>query len=136
MSLPPLDRLGVEGKVVLHPRPDPRVAPRAERAGDPSGFSAAVEQVEECTDLHAGHGDPAACGWGSGGHRVSNRDETGATELLPVQVEQAAADHDAARRCGDKRVRPLGEGGDRPAGGVEGIEVAKDAQVGCRRWAG
>ena len=129
-SLPPADRLGVEGEVVLDPRPDPRVAPGAERPGDPGRFSAAVEQLEERTDLHARHGEPPACGRCSGGHRVADGDETGPTELPPVEVEQATADHDAARRCGDTRVRPLGEGGDRPAGGVEGIEVAKDAESG------
>ena len=64
------------------------------------------------------------------------RDETGPTELPPVEVEQAAADHDAARRRGDTRVRPLGEGGDRPTGGVEGVDVAKDAEARRRRWAG
>ena len=89
-----------------------------------AGSAPRVEQLEECTDLHARHGDPPACGRCGGGHRVADRDETGPTELPPVEVEQAAADHDAARRRGDPRVRPLGEGGDRPAGGVEGI----------RRW--
>ena len=129
VPLPSLDGLGVEGEVILDPRPDPRVAPCTERAGDPLRIGAA-EQLEECTDLHARHGDPPACGRCSGGHRVANGDETGATELPPVEVEQAAADHDAARRHGDGWVRPLGEGGDRSTGGVEGIDMAKDPQVG------
>ena len=137
VPLPSLDGLGVEGEVILDPRPDPRVAPCTGRAGDPGPDQRhGEEQAEECTDLHARHGDPPACGRGSGGYRVANGDETGPTELPPVEVEQAAADHDAARRRGDGWVRPLGEGGDRSTGGVEGTDVAKDAEAGRRRWAG
>ena len=130
LPLPPQDGLGIEGQVILYPRPDPGIAPCAERAGDPGRVSAAVEQGEECTDLHARHGNPPACGRGRGGHRIADRDETQAIERPPVEVEQSTADHDTAGRGGDVRVGPLGEGGDRATGGLEGAEVAKDAEVG------
>src|SRR3712207_7054371 len=41
-------------------RSDPRVTPSAEGSCDGGGVGAGVEQLQECTDLHAGHGEPSA----------------------------------------------------------------------------
>ena len=46
-ALPRAHRLAVDGEVVLHPRPDPRVAPGAERRGDRGRVGAAIEQVQQ-----------------------------------------------------------------------------------------
>ena len=58
-----LAREGVEtadGEVVLHPWSDVRVAPCAEWSCDRGRVGAAIEQVQQSGDLHAGHAHAAA----------------------------------------------------------------------------
>src|SRR5215203_5563311 len=130
VALPAAYRFGVEGEVVLDPREDPRGAPSTERSCDGGGVDAGVEQLQECADLHAGHGEPSARRGRRGRDCVTDGDQTGPTELPPVDVEQPTTDDDAAVRRGDAGVGPCGQPRDRPAGGIEGIRVTEGAQAG------
>ena len=127
-SLQPLHGLVVPRDVVLHPRPDVLVTPVAERLADRDRVGAAVQQIQECADLHAGHRHASTDGRGGGRHRVADGHQARDALLLAVDVAQATTDEHVGRRRGTVRVRPGRERGDGAARRFERVAVTEPLQ--------
>ena len=110
-----------------------RVAPGAERRRDRGGVGAAVEEVQQPVDLHAGHGHAAPGGGRRGRDGVTHRHEARAAALGAVDVVQPATHHHPTGGIGLLRVGPLGQAGYGPAGGVERLDVAEHGELGVGR---
>ena len=127
-SLQPLHGLVVPRDVVLHPRADVDVAPIAERLADRDRVGAAVQEIQECADLHAGHRHAPTDGRGGGRHRVTHGHQTRHALLVSVDVAQATADEHVGRRRGAVRVRPGRERGDGAARRFERVAITEPLQ--------
>ena len=124
-SLQPLHGLVVPGDVVLHPRPEVLVAPVAERLGDRDRVGAAVEQIQERADLHAGHRHSSTDGRRGGRDRVADGHQARDAPLLAVDVAQATTDEHVGRRRGTVRVRPGRERWDGAARRFERVAMSE-----------
>jgi len=124
-ALPRSHRFAVDGEVILDPGSDRGVAPGVERNRNRRRVGAAIEQVQQAVDLHAGHRHAAPGGRCRRGHRVTDRHQARPAALAAVDVPKAATDQHATCRRGEFGVGPIGQAGDGAARGVERLRVAK-----------